>query len=101
MRRSQRRGKENQWWRQLANVFKNDGDGNENQQPVDGRLHHSILSWAQAATVHLAGDNEKEAGGPVAHQDASEGFDAGDETPAFGEPETAVSHSGVSHDREI
>ena len=101
MRRSQRRGKEISGGGSLPACSRTTVMGMKtNSQWMEGFII-SILSWAQARTVQLAGNNEEEAGGPAAHQDARERFDAGDETPAFREHEIAVSHSGVSDDREV
>ena len=79
----QRRGKENHRWRHFADVFQDEGDGNENEQPVDGWFHgHKSGSLRFGLRlVHSADHGEKEGRRPAAHQDAGERLDAADQTP--------------------
>jgi len=66
-----------------AGVLQDEGDRNENEEPVDGWFHRHksgslrFGSWL----IHPADDSEKEGRRPAAHQDAGKRFDPADQAP--------------------
>ena len=86
-----------------AGVLQDEGDRNENEQPVDGwfRRHRSGSLQCGSWLVHPADDSEKESCRPAAHQDAGERFDAADQAPLVRQDQVSVARRCVSHCAEI